>query len=105
MSRIEHFDGGWVTRREYPFFNGCYNTAPFDTTRLQAAYDRLWKMLVKRLRYGGNKARNARRRIGRIWGEKGLALAEAEVCPHSDCGLGGATCGHALWADRENTAR
>lgn len=48
------------------------------TTRFDGYYDRLWRMLTKRLQYGGNKARNARRRIARIWGATGIYLSTFE---------------------------
>ena len=66
------FDGGVVTHRYR--YDGCYNTY-VSTADIKHWYNVQWVMLVKRLRYGGRRARGTRERILRHWGETGLCAA------------------------------
>jgi hypothetical protein len=69
------FDGGYVERgrRYWGSLNG------FVPSRSGGWYDTQWAMLTRRLRYGGRKARSARRRIVAHWGAKVLREFELQI--------------------------
>lgn len=77
--RVEHFDGGFVTRRR-TVHASMYNWCPMSEAskrRIEHWYELLFVRLSRRLRYGGNKARNARRRLTLHWGSQGIPEALA----------------------------
>jgi|SRR5580692_417883 hypothetical protein len=83
------FDGGWVVRRDRSFGNLNTYVSPNMTRAAEDWYEQLFVRLARRLRYPGNKNRNARRRLTKHWGSQGVPEALAYVRDLQGCGRDG----------------
>ena len=68
--RTLKFDGGYVEQPEFHGGRYCFNGSFPESAKHWYAVQ--WKMLTGRLKYKGNKARNALRRLKIHWTEKSL---------------------------------